>query len=322
VSIIDSLSAGYRFLTKRPDLLLIPLFLDILLWVSPRLSIVSLFEQVSQLYLETAQTATLSEEIVALVEQAAQGISAVGQSSNLLNLLVNSTLLHVPSLLIVLEPLAGSQLRDITDPYAVTGLALLFSLSGLLLGVIYMELMARYLPIGALPKAVEWPEFISRSFRHWGLLIVWVVAMILIMLALSIPVALAIMVVSLISPSVASLLTVFLGSLIMILFFYLYFVAAGLILDNLPLYNAVIQSFVLVRNRFWKTLGFIILTNFISLGCGLLLDQLASYQPVGTLAAILLNAYIGSGLVMALLIFYRTQLITPDEQELKLVNSE
>jgi len=322
VSIIDSLSAGYRFLTKRLDLLLIPLCLDILLWMVPRLSVVSLFDRAAELYLETATFSTLSDEMVTLIEQAAQGISTVGQNSNLLNLLVNSTLLHMPSLLVVLQPLAGVQLQDITEPYTVAGLALLFALIGLLIGVIYMGLMARYLPIGALPKAMDWPDFISRVLRHWWLLIVWVVVVILLLLILLIPIALIMMLVSLISPGLASLLTVFASSIIMILFFYLYFVSAGLILDNLSLYHAVAQSFVLVRNRFWKTLGFIILTSFISLGCGLLLDQLAIYQPIGTLAAILLNAYIGSGLVMALLIFYRTQLITPGEQELELVNNE
>lgn len=324
MGIVDSLSAGYRFLTKRLDLLLIPLCLDLFLWATPRLTIRTLFERVSQLYLETAkaaigtstETSTVTEDMMPMIEEASKAIAAFGESSNLLSLLVNNSLVRMPSLIVLLEPLAGTQNRDMVDPYTVVGWGVLLSIVGLGIGVIYMELMARYLPIGALPKATEWPEFVRRVFRHWGLLILWVAVIIICGLALMIPVALAITLMFFVSPSLASLLTLFLGGMVMILYFYLYFVAAGLILDNLTLYQSVAQSFVLVRNRFWKTLGFILLTNFISMGCGLLFYQLAIYQPFGTLSALLINAYIGSGLVMALFIFYRSQLITPEELEL------
>jgi len=297
VGIVDSLSAGYRFLTKRLDLLLIPLCLDLFLWATPRLTIRTLFERVSQLYLETAkaaigtstETSTVTEDMMPMIEEASKAIAAFGESSNLLSLLVNNSLVRMPSLIVLLEPLAGTQNRDMVDPYTVVGWGVLLSIVGLGIGVIYMELMARYLPIGVI---------------------------IICGLALMIPVALAITLMFFVSPSLASLLTLFLGGMVMILYFYLYFVAAGLILDNLTLYQSVAQSFVLVRNRFWKTLGFILLTNFISMGCGLLFYQLAIYQPFGTLSALLINAYIGSGLVMALFIFYRSQLITPEELEL------
>ncbi len=44
---------------------------------------------------------------------------------------------------------------------------------------------------------------------------------------------------------------------VMVLFFYLYFVAFALVMDNLPLHMAVAQSFTVVRKNFWSTLAFI-----------------------------------------------------------------
>jgi hypothetical protein len=100
----------------------------------------------------------------------------------------------------------------------------------------------------------------------------------------------------------------------MVIFFYLYFVSAALILDNLPVHRAIMQSFVVVRNNFWATLGFILLNFVIMLGYSFIMASLAEIEPVGTVAAICLYAYIGSGLAMALLVFYRTRILKQEQR--------
>ena len=55
------------------------------------------------------------------------------------------------------------------------------------------------------------------------------------------------------------------------------------------------------------------LTNFISLGVGLLMMQVASLNNVGAAIAVLINAYVGTGLAMALLVFYRTRFLKEKE---------
>ena len=123
---------------------------------------------------------------------------------------------------------------------------------------------------------------------------------------------------SLVNPALGSLAVLLLAGLTLIFFFYLYFVPAGLIMDSLPLDRAIVQSFHLVRKRFWATLGFYIVTNLIALGFALILIRIVDLQPWGTLGAILVNAYIGTGLAMALLVFYRTQLVRLSEETLML----
>ena len=80
----------------------------------------------------------------------------------------------------------------------------------------------------------------------------------------SIPIALATALLSLISPFFGSLILLLLSGTILVLFFYLYFVTAAVVMDNLPVHRAIAQSFVLVRNNFWATLGFVLLYNFIT----------------------------------------------------------
>jgi hypothetical protein len=87
------------------------------------------------------------------------------------------------------------------------------------------------------------------------------------------------------------------------------------VLDDLPVHRAMLQSFRLVRNNFWATLGFVILTNVIAIGITMILNRLAEFEPVGVLVAVGVNAYIGSGLAMAFLVFYRTRILRAAGEE-------
>ena len=60
MSIIDSLSAGYRFLTRRLDLLFLPILLDLILWLAPGLSVAPLFERAAHFYQEVSATPGLT----------------------------------------------------------------------------------------------------------------------------------------------------------------------------------------------------------------------------------------------------------------------
>jgi hypothetical protein len=145
----------------------------------------------------------------------------------------------------------------------------------------------------------------------------------LILLALAfvvlfVPVSIGIALLSLVSSGLTTLLAFVFGGLLMMLFLYLYFVPAGLILGDLRLPRAIAQSFRLVRDNFWSTLGLILLSELISLGFTVILARLVAYQPLGTLAAIVANAFIGSGLAMAFLIFYRSRVLLAQGEQLQM----
>jgi hypothetical protein len=145
--------------------------------------------------------------------------------------------------------------------------------------------------------------------RHWLMILAYIALLIVVLVAASVPALLAVGVLSLVSPTLSSILVVLLSGALLVLFFYLYFVTAAIVLDNLPAHLAVAQSFTVVRNNFWATLGFVVLYNVIAGGIALALSRLTAWTPVGILVAILVNAYIGAGLTMALLVFYRTRVL-------------
>jgi len=306
VGIIDSLSAGYRYLGWRLYLLLIPVLLDLMLWFTPRLSIAPLFERAARLYADPTLTQGLPADMITMVQE---GLTKTGQGFNLLDFLVNSSLLHVPSLLVVLGPLSGAAIRTIGDPLRALGLFVLFSLLSLWVGVLFIDLLARQLPVGAGDKTLSFQGFMLSSLRHWFKLVLFVILTTVCVLVVYVPVSISATLIMFLSPGIGLFVLLLLSGLFFVLYFYLYFVPAGLILDNLGLRAAVVQSFRLVRANFWSTVGFFLLTYLINGGFGLLFERLATYQPLGTLASILVNAYLGTGMALALLIFYRTQLL-------------
>ena len=126
----------------------------------------------------------------------------------------------------------------------------------------------------------------------------------LITIALFIPASILFSILLFVAAGAIPLMSMLMMGVTTLLSLYLYFVTAGIVMDNLLLFPAVRQSFRLVRDHFWRVLGFVILSGLISMGISLLLVNLLDFmEPIGTLIAILISAFIGTGLEMALLIF-------------------
>jgi hypothetical protein len=309
VGIIDSLSAGYRFLGRRVELLLVPILLDLLLYFGPRLSVAPIYRQIAGFYREAAGMQGVPADMVTLSRQVSDMLTTLGESSNLLDGLVNSSLLHVPSLLAAVGGPASAWTLTIGQPLAAAALFGSIGLLGLLVGVVYMNLLAAHLPIGGGPKPMAVREFVAAAARHWLMLVIYVLLIAAGVVAVSVPTVLVTALFALVSPGLSTIFGVLLVAAFSVLFFYLYFVTAAIVLDNLPVHLAIARSFVLVRNNFWATLGFVLIYNVIALGFMLITRRLLAATPAGAVAAIVLNAYIGSGLAMALLVFYRTRLL-------------
>ena len=314
VGVIDSLSAGYRFLGRRIGLLAIPVLLDMWLRFGPQLSVAPLFTWLADLYRSLAAVEGLSPEMATLVGQLADSLGQMGESSNLFSLLVNNSLLHVPSAVVAIGPAPGATVQTIANPVVAVGLALAFWILGILIGVVYLTLLARNLPLGNSPRPLAWAEGAKLVVVHWGMIVAFVALTALALVAISLPVTFGIALVSLLSPVLGSGLGFLLSGLIFLVLFYLYFVTVAIVMDNATLPTAVLGSARLVRRNFWPTVGFIVLTNLISIGFLLLVNQVAALASFGANVAILVNAYIGTGLAMAWLVFYRTRVLRMHEE--------
>lgn len=313
MGVIDSLSAGYRFLGRRVELLLVPIILDLLLWLGPRLSVAPLFGRFADFYRELAGTDGLPDDFSDMGTQVADLLAGAGESSNLLTNLAASGMLHVPSLVGTVNSLAQGGAAEIDSFVAAILLFFVLGAIGLLIGVFYLNQLVAVLPIGSGPKADAPPRILDNVVRQWRMVVLYVVLLFVAVLAVTVPVGLLMGLVSLFSPGLASLIALLLSGAAMVISIYLYFVTAAIVLDDLPALTAVRQSLAVVRSNFWATLGFILIYNVIALGFTLIIARLAETSVVGMVIAILANAYIGSGLTLALLVFYRTRILKQEE---------
>lgn len=305
-SVIDSLSAGYRFLGRRVELIAIPVLLDLWLWLGPQLSVAPLMEDFVRYYERTVGM----EGMPSIAPAASPEILLeASKHSNLMDALVSGSLLHVPSLLATIGQTGRGALYEIGSAAAALGLFTGLSVLGLLIGVFYMNLLARALPLGGAAKPASAGEFVRLVLRQWLRVMIFLVVLFVLLVAGALPVMIGSALLAFLSPALTSLfLFVFLGA-VLVLMFYLYFVTAAIVLDDLPVHRAVFQSFAVVRGNFTATLLLIVLTSLISVGITLIMSRLTQFSPVGVAAAILVNAYIGSGLALALLVFYRTRVL-------------
>jgi hypothetical protein len=293
------------------ELILIPVVLDLLLWLGPRVNVATLFDEFARAYSELANAEGVTPEIAQMVDQLSASIREMGQGTNLLNGLVSGALLHVPSLPVVGASWLPQGSVDITTMGEAVIWWLVFSLLGLLIGVIYLTTLARRLPIGSVAGARA-GQVVMSVLRHWLQVIGFVIIVALALLILYLPISFVVGLLMLASPAFGSAVAALAGAITLIVFFYLYFVTAALIMDNVPLNVAITRSVRLVQENFWSTLGFVLLSSLIGLGITLLLVQFANTAWWSALLAVVVNAYIGTGLTMALLVFYRSRFIRVD----------
>lgn len=314
MGVIDSLSAGYRFLGRRIDLLLVPVLLDLLLWLGPRLDIGPLFRQAAAFYTDAAATEGMPADMATLSGQMSEMLATMGENTNLLSVLASSSLLHVPSLMAAIGPTSQQAVIEIAQPLAVIAFFLGLGLLSLLVGAIYLNQLAQALPLGSGPKPTDRSQFVNNVLRHWLIVLLYVLTLAVGMVAVSVLVGLLSSLFMFVSPAIASLLLLLVSSAFFVLFFYLYYVTVAVVLDNLPVHRAIAASLRLVRRNFWATLRFVALYNLIAIGFALLLAGLVGSSPVGTALGILVNAYIGSGLTLGLLVFYRTRILKQEKR--------
>jgi hypothetical protein len=314
LGIIDSLSAGFRSLVRRLDLLLIPILLDLWLWFMPPLSIASLLEQLSGFYARATDVEGFPPELVEMSSEVSLSITMLGENSNLWTLLANTWLMHVPSMMATMGPMPGAVPTNIDSLASAVGLTIVLSLAGIFIGTFYLELLVRFLPIGNGQKAQTWREFVSNVLRHSGRILGFVLVVGIGMLLAYIPLSFGVGIVALLSPPASSVLVILLGGATLVVFFYLFFVVPAIVMDDLTIFSAIKQSFSLVRSSFAVTLGFVFLTSFISIGFSLLLLPLAEMVPAGTIVAIVINSFLGTGLAVALFVFYRTRILLMVEE--------
>lgn len=290
-------------------MILIPVLLDLLIWLSPQISIAPILTRIADAYTQMSSAASMPAGLDEFTATTSEMLEAMGNTTNLLSALVSGSLMNVPSIAGALAPPLSRDPVLISSSFGALAIWLGLVLLGLLLGVLYMELLARVLPLGAASKSGGTHELMRNTGRHFGRVLLYVMLMACIFVLAIVPVSAILSVFLMLAPALGTTMVAVAGGLFLVVMVYLYFVTAAIVLDDAGVLEATGRSFRLVRKNFFPVVGFVVLVTIISLGMGLVLTRVAASSPFVAVLAIVINGWIGTGLTMALLVFYRSRVL-------------
>ena len=312
---IDTLSAGFRTTLRKPWLLIIPLLLDLVLEFGPKASILPAYDAAVGALNETLVAAQdlADGELGGMLDTGEMGfLRGAIQEYNLFAIIAPSRLLlpNVASLRPV--DVENDRIVEIASGGRLLGTTVLLLALGLFVACTYWSLLAQETRgrRASLPEVIRSvPLFWLRGLAVVGLALVMLMGMAGLGVAISFVAEVFLVIgASFITQAILSLFV--LGTWLIILWvaIYLFFVPQAITMSEARPLLAVRQSLVIVRSRFWASIGLILLINIITTGLSYLWSMLMG-STGGRMVSILANAYIGTGLLAATFIFFRDTVI-------------
>jgi hypothetical protein len=292
LGIIDILSTGFNTVTKRLWLLVLPVALDLFLWLGPKISIAPVIEKMIGTFRAAMEALPPSSGTEVNFSQAfevmAESLEDIVARTNFLTLLTWNNM-GLPSIAGA-RPINPSTDRIIkisgyTQMLLVQALIMVVGLfiTSLFWGMLGQAVRGERLNLGRLlGRAPTYWLYLLAIFAPFGFVLIMAVSLSFLLG----PFAPLIW--------VASLWVAFLIS----------FVPQAVTLAEEKPLRALWSSLTLVRRHFWSALGLVLLSTVIGQGLGLVWVRLMNV-PAGTAIAILANAFVGTGLAAAMFVFYR-----------------
>ena len=324
LGVIGSLAAGFEMIGQHLSLIALPVLLDLLLWLGPRVSIASLVKQFAAFLLSRPAP---DPTTVGQVAQMAQLIEQFGERSNLLALLSALPLLTVPSLLAqhapgVVSPLGEPYVLSTASVLAVMAWAVVLVPIGLVLGFLYLNSLARWVHAMRSPDkqapalsvdegpALSKADGVKKAFRVSDSVGKFLRVFLFTAALLASGMMLAPLWMLLVGTILATVpplgmlawsLSIGLGSYIVL---HLLFVVPGVLVGGRGLLRAIWESILLIHTQFSSVVGLVLLVVVIYQGLGFVWS-LPSGDSWLLLIGILGNGCIATGLTAALFVFYQ-----------------
>jgi hypothetical protein len=145
LGVVGCLAAGFEILGRHPWLIALPVLLDLLLWLGPRLSVAPLLQGLAA-FLRSQPV--YDPEVAQQVVQATQLLEQLGEQFNLFSLLSALPLLNVPSLLarqaaVTVSPLGEPRVLLINSVLVLIAWGSVLIPAGLVLGFLYLNGLTR-----------------------------------------------------------------------------------------------------------------------------------------------------------------------------------
>ena len=342
MGIIDTLGAGFGLIARRPWLLVVPIAVDLLLWIGPHLSAEPLVNRLLDQYEALVTEARMGDEESRsqLLQgwQAGREVIAAAGRVNVLRIITSpipqglstptERILGSPvPFMVVAAPLpsllayaAGGELGQVVEPpvSTVESVALLVLLWPVLVALslgaasayrtgVAQSLGRRYpLPLGE--GAGEGPasaaSMVTDFGRGWLRLAGLFALSLLFLLFVVLPLVVVGALLFLIHPALGTLVLLFASVIPFWMRLYFYFCDSAIFVSRVGLWMALRRSYLLVRRNLWASLALVGLIHFILYGTSLIWRAIQAH-PMGVVAGIFGNAYVATGLVLSSYIFYQ-----------------
>ncbi len=292
VGVIASLAAGFDTVIQGWWILILPIVVDLFLWLGPHLSITPVATRALDNLVSLAGENLAIEPLLATVEE--------------LNYfsIFSVTPLGVPSLmslkLPLVTPIGSPVVLSIGSELLWLTVFLGLSLCGLMAGGLYLGLIAQQVRDG---KA-DLLRLLGVLPRYWISIVALIIILLLAVTILSIPVAVLAAILTAVSVWIATLVVWVSLMLFLWLLFHLFFTVHGMLLSDQPLFTAAWTSVRLMAFNSFSAMGLLALVLGIGTGLNYLwnLPQEDSWMLLVGIAG---HSIITSGLVAATFVFYQ-----------------
>ena len=305
MGVIEAISAGFDRVLHQPWLMIIPIVLDVFLWVGPRLQAAALYDQLAPNLKSIA--ADLDTDGQLAVQEMGQLLQDFFGQFNLFSWL-SVGLVGVPAVNTAIDassPLvtgAPSTALPIGDVKSYLLALVILSAIGLMLGGLFWAMLAG--PVRDEP--FDLAVWLRNGLTIGGQLTLLGVLTVIVTSLVMIPLSFLMVTISAISLGLASFLPALLITAVVWVVFYLAFTVHGLALYRLTLNRALRISVLIARLYFAPTLGLAALSIVIYLGLGVIWDL---FTPDSWLRLIAMVGHAGvvASLATASLIYYQNR---------------
>jgi hypothetical protein len=301
--IIAALVTGFETVNARLELILLPLALDLFLWLGPHLSVQRLLPPIQDTMRAMVGPAGADPATRRNLETLLAALDAYGATFNVFSILSTAPL-GVPSLLAGRSPMAvpgGLPLVWSLESVALyLLLAATFVLVGLLLGALYFGGIAQQVR----DRRVNWLQLLRQVWGDWARLTALGALALAALALLGLPVVLATGVATLFSPLVGGLVWLAGITVILWVLFYGGFALHAMLLTRRGLFAALWDSARLVQINLPHAAGLFVLVVLINVGLGLVwsIPRPNSWLMLLGVGG---HALISTALVAATFVFYQ-----------------
>jgi hypothetical protein len=295
--VIETISAGFAVLNRRLLVLLIPVALDVYFWLGAQVSFAPFFRLVRG---ELSRFAALLNDDPRAQEQ----LVVQMQNADMRSVLALAD--FIPSLvpqLLESGRIVSERVIAVNSPPGMIGWFAAINLVALLVSSVFLTLLAA----GVRQEHYSLLQYARRSLTAAAGIGGYLLALLGVGVLVGVPLALGVLAQAQVVPVLAMLL-LFSGFILAFwLYIYTGFAVEAVVISRVGPLRAIRMSIWVVRHALLSTVALVVLIGVVMGGMSVVLSMLV-VNVWGLLLAILGNAYIGSGLAAARMIFFRERL--------------